>query len=918
MPDWRKEIQPFLDGLGLEPPREADITEEISQHLKDKYEELLTSGMNPEEARKRALEELNGDLVENLRRILKPAVRAVVAGEPVNGNFLVEFWQDLCFGARVLRLNPLFSIVAVLSLTLGIGANTAIFQLINTVRLRDLPVKNPQELCSIQTKTNPHGRSGAFVGSNPQLTYALWENIRNEQKAFSNIAAWYSQRLNLSRGGEARYAQGLFISGEFFDTLGVSAGLGRLISSTDDHVGCGSSGVVLSDSFWQRQFGGSVSALGKTLSLEGQPFEIIGVTPRDFFGVEVGRNFDVALPICAEQRIHSENPFITNQVGWWLGAIGRLKPGWTIERATAQMEAISPGIFQRTTPSGYDAIERKNYQELILEALPGASGVSQLRRLYATPLWLLLGISAAVLLIACANLATLMVARASGRSREMAVRIALGASRSRLIRQLLAESLLLAFFGALCGTVLAQALSRVMVSFLSTERTHLYLDMHLDWHMLGFTAGLAVLTCIVFGLMPALQASRTEPGEAMKSNSRGNTATRGGFHVRELLVVSQVALSLVLMVGALLFVRTFRNLTSVDAGFKQTGILAVQFDLTPTRIPREQRIAYKTTLLDRIRAVPGVLSAARVAILPLSGSGWNESISIPELNWIRQTANFNQVSPDYFRTAGTRFIAGRDFTSTDTSSSVPVAIVTETFAKKFFRGNNPVGLTFRLLQEEGTPDRVYQIVGYVKDTKYISLREEFTPIVFVAEAQDQHPDLEPQIVIHSNLPIQELTTAVKRVTAEMNPSILMNFKVFQQVIRDGLIRERLMATLSGFFGLVAAILAMIGLYGVISFMVARRRNEIGIRIALGASRRTIVSMILHEAGMLLAAGLGMGTFLALITARAARTMLFGMEPSDPLTLLLAIASLAAVAIAAGFIPAHRAATLNPTQALREE
>jgi putative ABC transport system permease protein len=919
MPDWRREIQPYLERLNLDPSREAEIVEELEQHLNDKYDELISSGVSPEVAIRKTLEDLNtGTLTARLQAVLKPTQASITLGEPQKENIFVEFWQDIRFGARVLRMNGTFTIIAVLSLALGIGANTAIFQLLNAVRMRTLPVENPQELGSILILKSPHGKTGAFVRTNPQLTYKMWENIQNQQQGFSSVGAWYSQRLNLSQGGEAKYAQAIFVSGGFFDTLGVRPALGRLISAADDHKGCGNSGAVLSDSFWHRQYGGNSSALGKSLRLEGRPFEVIGVAPSDFFGVEVGRNFDVAIPLCSEPLIHTENPFTTLEVGWWLGALGRLKPGWTIEKASAQMQAISKGIFERTVPSTYDAIDKKNYQAFVLEVIPAATGVSQLRRQYETPLWLLLAISTAVLLIACANLANLMVARASARTREMAVRMALGASRSRLVRQLLAESFMLALLGSVCGAGLAQILSRVMVSFLSTQRTQVFLDLGLDWRVLIFTAGLAILTCVIFGLMPAIQASRTEPGEVMKTNARGNTATRSGLNVRGLLVVSQVSLSLVLMVGAFLFVRTFRNLTSLDAGFRQSGILTVQVDMTPVRVPVEQRISYKKDYLERIRAIPGVESAANVAIVPLSGSGWNESISIPELNVVRQVANFNQVSSDYFRTVGTQLLAGRDFNSSDSSSTPPVAIVTETFAKKFLNGKNPLGESFKVMQEAGKPDRIYQIVGYVKDTKYITLREEFTPIVFVAETQDQHPDLEPQIVLRSRLPLENVIAAMKSAAAEMNPSINLTFKVFERMIREGLIRERLMATLSGFFGFLAAILAMIGLYGVISYMVARRQNEIGIRMALGANKRTILSMILSEAAMLLAAGLAIGTFISLLVSRTAKALLFGLEPWDPLTIAFAVICLGIVATAASLLPAHRAATLNPTQALREE
>ena len=920
MPDWGTEIRLRVEGLKLEPAREAEIVEELSQHLNDRYEELLAGGASAEQAYRSVMEELDSRrLAAELQPRLRPAPRPVVLGQDEPGKPLAGLWRDLCYGARLLRLNPGFALVAILSLALGIGANTAIFQLLDAVRLRTLPVRDPQELANIPVVYHPNGRTGSFSSSNPQLTNAVWERLRDQQQAFLSIGAWSAQRLNLSQGGEARYANALWVSGNFFETLGVRPVLGRLLSPADDHPGCGSSGVVISDSFWQREFGGGASVLGQKIALEGHPFEVVGVTPASFFGVEVGNNFDVALPICAEPTVAGERQSaLRNPQGWWLAAIGRLRPGWTMERASAHLAAISPGIFEATAPAEYDPTDRKNYLGFKLGALPAASGLSELRREYESPLWLLMGISGWVLLIACANLANLMVARATARQREMAVRLALGASPGRLVRQLLAESLLLAVVGALCGAGLAQALSRLLVSFLSAQNSHLFIDLTPDWRVLGFTAGLAILTCLLFGLTPAIQGARTSPGEAMKATGRATTAGRGHFAVRRGLVVSQIALSLVLLVGALLFVRTLRNLVTLDAGFQREHILINDIDLSPLRLPAATRVAYKQELLARTRTIPGVISAASVRVVPVSGNGWNDNISIPGTTVQRKIADFNRVSPGYFRTVGTPLLAGRDFDDRDTAASPRVAIVTEKFVNKFLAGTNPIGRTFGVVQQGGKVDRIYQIVGLVRDTKYNDLREEFMPIVFVAEAQDDSPDLEAQFMIRSDAPLTEIIPAVKRTMAEMDPAMVLNFSVFDTVIRAGLLRERLMATLSGFFGFLAAILAMIGLYGVISYTVVRRRNEIGIRMALGADRSNIVGMIMREAGALLGIGLALGTGLALIAGGAASTLLFGLRASDPWTLMLAATSLAAVAAGASFLPAQRASTLDPMQALREE
>lgn len=704
MPEWKAQIQRFLAKLNLEPSREAEIIEELSQHLNDRYGDLVSSGSSEEHAFATVIEELNGGkLATELRRLTKRYRPVIAPGQPDGGNRMAELWQNLRYATRLLRLNPGFAAIVILSLALGIGANTAIFQLLNAVRLRSLPVENPQELANVKIVKSPQGRTGAFVGSNPQMTYAIWQQVRNQQQGFSGLAVWYSQRLNLSRGGEERYARGMFVSGAYFETMKVRPVVGRLISEADDQRNCVSSGVVISESFWEREYARSNSVLGKTISLEGHPFEIMGVSPATFFGVEVGRNFDVALPLCAEQVIHTEEPFINNQQAWWLAAIGRLRSGWTSERASTQLAAISRSVFEATIPNEYDALAKKGYREMVLGAIPAGNGISPLRSDYENPLWVLLAISGFVLLIACANLANLMVARANTRQREMAVRLALGASRARLIRQMLVESLMLAAIGAMSGALLAQALSRVLTSFLSTERTILFLNLQTDWRVIAFTSGLAIVTCILFGLMPAIQASKTLPAEAMKANSRSITGGTGRIASRQLLVVSQVALSLVLLIGALLFVRTLHNLLSLDAGFQQDRILLSMFDFSSLKLAPERRIAYKQEFLERIRAMRSIESASSVAVVPLSGSGWNEVISIPELSVSRQIANFNQVSPGYFKTVGTRLLSGRDFDRSDTRESPLVAVVTQTFVNKFVKGKNPVGIRIRVIQAEGKP-----------------------------------------------------------------------------------------------------------------------------------------------------------------------------------------------------------------------
>jgi predicted permease len=810
--------------------------------------------------------------------------------------------------------------VAVLSLALGIGANTAIFQLVDAIRLKMLPVHNPQELVSIDFERDSM-RAGWFSSRSARLTYAQWEQIRAQQQAFTGVLAWSAARFNLANGGEARPAEGLYVSGEFFRSLGVNAVIGRTFTAQDDSETCGGAGAVLSHSFWQREYGGDPGVLSRTVSLDGHPIPVIGVTPPSFFGVEVGNRYDVAIPLCADRLLAEDKKGrIPIEHAWWLSMMGRLKPGWTVERANAHLHALSPGIMRATVPPTYKPDAAKRYLANRLAATDGGTGVSGLRREYERPLWLLMATSGLVLLIACANLANLLLARASVREREIAVRLALGSSRWRLVRQLLVESLLLAVAGAVLGVGLAQALSRAMVTFISTANSALFVGLTLDWQVLGFTMTLAIITCLLFGLVPAMRATQLSPASIIRAGGRSMTAGRERFSLRRSLVATQVALCLVLLVGALLFVRSLRNLLTTEAGFKAEGVLSVNFDLARAQYPKERRPAVYRELYERLSALPGVVSVAQVLFTPVSGSGWNNDIG-PDGSTAAASgkeSHFNRVGPGYFRTLGTSLLAGREFDDHDTLGSPKVAIVNEAFARKFFGGANPVGHTFHQEAEAGKPEPLFQIVGLVKNTKYYELREDFMPIGFFPIAQDDDPGPEATFVLRVAGSPSGLISAAKTAITALSPAIGIEFHSFSAQLQESLLRERLMATLSGGFGLLAGLLATLGLYGVIAYMVARRRNEIGIRIALGADRARVIRLVLREAMLLLGVGLTAGVLLALWAARAAAALLFGLQPYDPVSMVAAIALLTIIALGASYGPARRAAALEPMVALRDE
>jgi putative ABC transport system permease protein len=880
---------------------------ELEAHLAIETDENIARGMNPRDARDAARRKLG-----NGTRVREDIYQMNTIG------WLEAFWRDLKHGARLLRLNPGFALVAILSLALGIGANTAIFQLLDAVQFRSLPVKNPRELVEIRLPENV-SRSGNFTGRRMTLTNPIWEQIRANQQAFSGVFAWNVKTFDLAGGGQSRPAEGLWVSGEFFDVLGIAPIAGRLLTPRDDVRGCASPGVVISYSFWQREYGGEGSAVGRTIHLDGHPFEILGVTPPRFFGVETGRTFDVAVPICAEPTLEPARNAIDMRHYWWLDVIGRLRPGWTLEQARAHLEAISPGIFQATLPSIYTAANRKTYLANRLTAFPAGTGVTNLRDTYQRPLWTLLAVAGLVLLIACANIANLMLARASVREREIAVRMAMGASRARVVRQLTAESLLIAAIGAALGALLARSLSRFLVAFISTDADRLFLDLAPGWRVLGFLCAIASATTVMFGVMPALRATSGDPATSMKTGSRGATDSRRQFGLRKILVAAQVAISLVLVVGALLFLRTLLNLTTLDPGFRPAGVLVGDFDFRNAPVEKVRVAAIDRALRERLTALPGVDATASAFLVPLSGDGWNDRVVLDGV--VQQTeTNENRVSPGFFRLLGTPILAGRDFDERDTISAPSVAIVNQSFAERILGSSNAVGRRYQIEVGPGEPNPVHTVVGIVADTKYNDLHEPIGPIAYYPLAQETQARrlTSMWILVRSGLPAAELTAQIVAVARGVNPSMLVKFETLDRSISDSLLKERLMAALSGFFGGLAALLAIVGLYGVMSYMVARRRNEIGIRMALGADRSDILRLILADAAILLAGGLAIGAALSVAAARTASALLFGVSPGDPGTIGAAALALAAIATLASWVPARRAAGLEPTLALREE
>ena len=892
----RKQTLSLIRNLLHKRAVEQELNDELRSSLEILTQEKIKHRLSQSVARREALIELGG--VEQV----KEEVRAVRAGRIVE-----DFARDVRFAFRTLAKSPGFTTVAVVTLALGIGANTAIFQLLDAVRLRSLPVPNPHELIEVRIAGGNHGM-GLNSDAYGELTRPLWQEIREHHEPFSAVFAWSWSARNVRAGqwSDLRRANGLYVSGEFFRVLGVRPWRGRLILPEDEGGACPSSKAVVSYSYWQGQMGARDIGAGTTLMINGDLNEVVGVTPPGFFGLAVGDSFDVAIPFCQPKELRRDV--------FDVSVMGRLRPGLTLNKASEWLDTISPGIFEETALTGYSSDIIEKYKRFRLAAYSASGGVSRLRTQYDSSLQLLLAITGLVLLIACANLANLMLARASAREHEIAVCLALGASRGRLLRQLLAESALLATIGTALGVCLAQFLSRILVWSLSTASGSVHLAVEMDWRVLLFAAGLATLTCVFFGVVPALRATNTQPVVAMKAAGRGVTGGRARFFVQRIMVLTQIAVSLVLLVGAFLFVRSFRNLVTFDPGMRKGGITTAFIEFETSNVAPGHYVEFQRQLLDHVRSVPGVLSAATTTFIPLTGGNWSHFVRVGSVDW---WSRFAAVSPGYFQTMGIPLLRGRDFNQNDTAASPHVAMVNQTFVRQCLEGTDPVGKTLRTKPEPGYPSATYEIVGVIPDTQYNDLRGETPPLTFVPASQyPQGPWC--AMMIHSDAPPALVMEVVRRHLAQKHPELVMDFSDFQARIRDGLVRERLMAMLSGFFGMLAAVLTMVGLYGVVSYVVTRRRSEIGIRIALGAQRGQVVGMVMSEVGRILGIGIAAGMALALMAGRGASSLLFGLKPYDPLTLVAASALLAAIAGLASFIPARRATNVDPIVALKYE
>jgi putative ABC transport system permease protein len=829
--------------------------------------------------------------------------------------------HDCRLAVRALLATPVVSLVAALSLALGIGANTAIFSLVNSLLLRALPVKAPQQLAMMTDGTVMSNGTARRSWTNP-----IWEQMRSRRDLYDGLFAWSNQRFNLAAGGETLFVEGLWVSGGMFDTLGVPAMLGRTFTPADDTRGGGPDGAVavISYSFWQRQFGGAADAIGKRLDLERVGFTIIGVTGPDFFGPDVGRAFDVAVPIGVEPLVRGKESWLDARSTWWLTVMARLKPGQSVDAGTAAIRGVQPQIREATMPPDWRPSDKDRYLKEKFTLVAAGTGNSSMRQRYERPLLTLLVVVGLVLLIACANIANLLLARATARRHELSVRVALGASRWRLARQLLCESFVLAGSGAAAGMLLASWASRLVVRQLSTQTSTVFLDLSPDWRVLAFTIGVTVATALLFGTVPALRASGVAPIDALKEHGRGTSSdSRAGLASG--LIVAQVALSLVLVVAAGLFMRTFSSLSGLHLGFDRDRVLLVTINAQRTEIPPADRLATFERIRQRVLAVPGVASAAVSLVTPVSGSTWDnrvdisDSVDLPERE---KQSNFNAITPGWLTTFGTPLIAGRDIAGGDRKGTPPIAIVNQTFARKFLNGASPIGHTVTTGGAGPGAEPPREIVGVVGDAVYRALREPVPPTMYVPLAQlDESRRPAPasmSVSVRSATGNPALLArSVSAAISGVNRDLALTFRPLVDQVNASLTQERIVAMLAGFFGALALLLAAIGLYGVTSYAVSRRRTEIGIRMALGAAPGGVVRMVLSRVTLLVVIGVAVGGALSLWASKFVETLVYGLEPRDPVTLAGAAVVLAAVGAIAGWLPAHRASRIDPAEVLRD-
>lgn len=826
--------------------------------------------------------------------------------------------RDLRFAFRALRKSPVFTTIAVLTLALGIGANTAIFTSMDQLLLRYLPVGHPEQLVVLD---QPNMTQGSIL-TDHAFSYPMYKDFRDHGLVFDGVLARFPLPISVGHNGQTERANGEIVSGNYFEVLGVSAFLGRTLTPEDDRLPGGHPVVFLTYGYWMRQFGGDRSILNQTFLINDHPMTVVGIGPPGFHGIEAGGSTDVMVPVMMQREMMPDrDSLLDNRRAWWLNVLARVKPGISLKQADAGINLLFRQIDAEEIKGiyGWSQKDRDRWVNRHLDLLPGGKGLSNLREAASEPLKLLMAMVGLVLLIACANVANLLIARASGRQKEIAVRLALGANRAQIVRQLLVESMLLATLGGAAGLLVASWISELLLRFLPFEAVAQSLTTTPDSRILAFNFAVAIAAGLIFGLTPALGAARPDLVVTLKDQA-GSVA--GGFaqvRFRKFLVVGQIAFSLSLLVGAGLFARSLYNLKNLDLGFRAENLLTFSLDPSLNGYDDSRTQALYARLQNELEAMPGMRGVSMSTLAPLTGEVDMATVTVEGVHpkddmdmnpWV------NHVGPAYFATLGIPLVAGREFTKRDVGGAPLVGMINETAAQYFFPRQNPLGKHFGFGGRRGIAD--IEIVGVVKDDRGAGLKRKVPRFVYAPYMQTKSIT-QMTMYVRTTEPAERLAAAIRREVKREDANLpVFDLKTMETQEEQSLFTERLVAALSMAFGFLATLLAAIGLYGVMAYMVARRTREIGIRMALGADRTKVVRMVMREVGWMAAVGIALGLPTAIALGRLVQSQLFGLAAYDPLTLIVATVALAAAALAAGYIPALRATRVDPMVALRYE
>jgi putative ABC transport system permease protein len=894
MPEWKEEVRQHLSGLNLPPAYEAEIVEELAQHLEDVYERSLRNGATETEAKRAALQELAGDLRNELPRPRIPVQQQPVFEQSGRLNLIPDLLHDLRYAARMQRKNPAFTIIAVIALALGIGANTAIFSVVNTVLLRPLPYKNPERLVMVWEDATKHG----YPRDTP--TVANFIDWRDQNQVFEGMAAIAEESFNLTNAGDPERLEGRLVSASLFPILGVEPQIGRVFTAAEDQLGA-QHVVVLSYGLWQHRLGGDPNVVGKPLTLNGESYIVVGVMPARFQFPSSDDEAWVPIAFTPEEA--------ANRNRHYLEVVARLKPGVTLAQAQTEMSTIATRLQQQYPQSNADlgAAVTSLHEHMVGDIKPA--------------LLILLGAVGLVLLIACANVANLLLARAAVRQKEIAVRVALGAKRGRLIRQFLTESVLLSTLGGVVGLIIAYVGLILLKTFIP-ENISQARDISIDYKVLGFTLLVSVATGLIFGLAPAMQAVRFNQAETLKEGGRDAATGGSGKRLRSLLVMAEVAISLVLLIGAGLLINSFLRLRNVDPGFRPDNLLTMKIVLPQPKYEKhERRSAFYTDLVQRVQSLAGVRSAAVTTNLPLYRQGNSISVTIegrPEPPPGQELIVVTRIiSPGYFDTMSIPLLKGRGLTDQDTSTSPNVVVISEMMARRFWPGEDPVGKRIATGRVESPEDWI-QVVGVVKDVRQFELNADPKPQMYLSYRQAGFFGVEDLVVKTDVEPASMAATVRKAVWEIDKDQPVSNIRTMDEILADSIARQRFSMLLLAIFAGVALVLAGVGIYGVMSYSVAQRTHEIGIRMALGAQTGAVLKLAVGYGMKLVVVGIVVGLIAAFALTRVMATLLFGVTATDPATFALISLLLVAVAALASYIPARRATKVNPIIALRYE